>query len=87
MSQKIIIWHEKHGNRVTTASPEAFLQVFNERYKDGYWYENWEEGNPMTEWGDRAKVIHDAQDEKAAQRFLYERQEHEYEGFEEQVIS
>lgn len=65
---------------------QAALELLTERVNEGYWYYNWDEGNPLTDYEDRAKKIVELQDGKAAWGFLRERSEHEYEQVEEVYV-
>jgi len=86
MSDTAYVLHEKHGTRVV-ANPDAALKIVTERLNEGWWYDNWDEGDPSTQWEDRARKIVADGDNNAADDFLTERQHHEYEGFEVQRIN
>jgi hypothetical protein len=81
---KIMQLNEKHGNRFVKADDinEAALRVITDRLNEGYWYDNWDDGDPNHQWEDRAEEIVCANDAKAAYKFLSERRSQEYEGFE-----
>lgn len=74
----MIVAYGKHG----TDLYESALKLLEERITEGYWYDNWNDGNPMHQWKDRADDALKRQDENIAYRFLTARQEFEYEGFE-----
>lgn len=86
MADRVVIFKEKHGNRVMKASDvyeleRSMLTVVEERYDEG-WYYNWDEGDLQTQWGNRARCIVEEGDGAEAVKLCYERQDHEYEGFE-----
>lgn len=60
----------------------AALGVVRERLADGYWYD----GDPENQWEDRARLIVEAGDGKAAWAFLCERDDHQYEGVEIKTV-
>ena len=84
--EQVIIFHEKHGNRIFDGSTEelvrdAMLSIVKERSDDGFWYEDTEadvvraqQVVDMIKYDiDRAFVL--------AKVLLNNRQFHEYEGF------
>lgn len=85
-TQRVIVLHEKHGNRVIAHTDEAVLNLIGERLEEGWWYDDWDDGNLAHQWEQRARAIVDDQDASAAWRFLRERKDHEYEGYEETVM-
>lgn len=58
---------------------KAALDLVTQRLEQVFWYENWDEGDPKTQYKDRAEEIVKAQDEDKAWKFLQERDEFEYE--------
>lgn len=92
MSTEVIVAHEKHGTFTYSSAWELFKQRFNE----GYWYDNWDDGDPKHQWEDRAKKLKFAGErlwamdgpkvERAAWNFLAERKDHEYEYVEKQTV-
>jgi hypothetical protein len=82
----VIVAHEKHGT-FTYSSPFVLLK---RRFDEGYWYDNWDEGDPTTQWKDRAREIVEMPDghdrDKAAWAFLRERSDHEYEWVQMQEV-
>lgn len=77
---EVIIAHEKHGT-FTYSSARALLES---RVNDGYWYNNWDDGNPKHQWADLADAA--LINETSAWHFLESRQDHEYEYVEIQEI-
>jgi len=69
----------------------AALDLLKQRVEDDFWYDNWDEGNPDTQWEDRARAIvkkatyADLLDE-AAYDALYFLEERNDEGFEYEDI-
>lgn len=57
----------------------AAMKLLTKRYDEGFWYENWDDGDPKNQWADRARIIIDADDTRAAWNFLKERSDFEYE--------
>ena len=93
----VILAHGKHDVGVY----ETALGILEERVRDGYWYDNWDDGNPKHRWADRARAILDGTHfkrggqrvpmddetrEELAWRFLSERCDHEYEYVERQWV-
>lgn len=89
----MIIAHGKHDTELF----ESALQMLTQRSNEGIYYDDWNDGNASHQWAGRARAImtaahstaHEAGDpaarevvENAAMRFLEERQDFEYEGFE-----
>lgn len=79
---KVIVAHEKHG----TFTYHSALTLLSLRLEDGYFYDNWDDGNPEHQWEDRAKQVLTADDEDKAWAFLQERSDHEYEYVEKQEV-
>lgn len=90
----MIIAHTKWGDELY----ETAYGLLKQRVEDGFYYDNWDDGNPKHQWEDRAKAVvnfrvakcigHPSFDEreKAAWVFLRERSDHEYEGVEEASV-
>lgn len=85
---QVFILHEKHGTRIVTANnlEEAAIEIVHDRFGEDYWYYNWDDGNPKHQWHDRAREIIAHYDGASALRFLNERKDHEYEGYEIQNV-
>ena len=90
-TEPVILAHEKHGDVIYADSRGinfAALKILRRRVDEGYWYDNWDDGNPFHQWKDRAEAIIRValeDEEEAARRawtFLNNRADHEYEGFE-----
>jgi len=90
-SEPVILAFEKQGTFTYADSRGvnfAALKILRRRVDEGYWYDNWDDGNPFHQWKDRAEAIIEAaleDEEEAARRamtFLDNRSDHEYEGFE-----
>ncbi len=58
---------------------DAALELLTERLEQGFWYDNWDTGNPTEQYRDRAEKIVKLQDGELAWRFLEERSDAEYE--------
>ncbi len=73
---------------------ETAFGLLKQRVDEGFYYDNWDDGNPDHQWEDRAKAIlatpiprclgpardaAKAKAERAAWAFLSERKDHEYE--------
>lgn len=80
---QVIVAKEKHGTFVYGSA----LELLEQRVKDNYWYDNWDDGVPEHQWGDRARQIAASGNEKEAMHFLEERDDFEYEGFEVQNVT
>lgn len=85
----VYVAHEKHG----TFTYSCAREILRGRLEDGYWYDNWDDGDPANQWEDRARAILDLPDEdfgelieKRAWAFLLERADHEYEYVEQQRV-
>lgn len=80
--------HEKHGTSVY----DSALAILCDRLSEGYWYDNWDDGNKRHQWRDRAEKIANAaaeghpKAEAVAERFLMERCDHEYEYVEKTTV-
>jgi hypothetical protein len=57
----------------------AALDLVRQRLEAGFWYHNWDEGDPQAQWEDRARAIVEAEDNDEAWDFLQERSDFEYE--------
>lgn len=78
--EMVIVAHEKNGTFLYASA----LDLLRERVAAGYWYENWDDGNPRHEWATRAQAI---TSETAAWSFLLARSDHEYEAVEKQWVN
>ena len=93
----VIVAHEKHG----TFTYSSAYDLLKQRFEDGFWYDNWDDGDPAHQWEDRARAIVNfprpkcmgtaydrarAEAEQEALAFLEERADHEYEYIEVQAI-
>lgn len=81
MPEPQIQYEDKWDSGVVTGETleEAALKLFEQRYADGFWYDNWDDGDPNHQYADRADAIHAAQNGEVAWQFLRERSDHEYE--------
>lgn len=88
MSEAQILVDDKWGTWLMSGEnlEEAALKLVTERLEQGFWYDNWDEGNSSTQWEDRAKKIVEDKDGKTAWDFLEERNDFEYERVEIPVI-
>jgi hypothetical protein len=94
--QKVIIMNEqaqilvkdKWGSWIKGGETlyDAALELLTERLEQGFWYDNWDSGNPHEQYKDRAEHIIEDQDGEAAWNFLYDRSDHEYEYVEEALV-
>lgn len=58
---------------------QSAMELLKQRNEQGFWYDNWNSGNPSAEYKTRAEAIIESGDGRAAWRFLQERSEFEYE--------
>ncbi len=77
---QIVTLHTKHGDRVFAHQDGWELKIVQERLGEG-WFIDWDDGDPKNQWEERAKQIVETQDVAAAETFMYERQDHEYESY------
>lgn len=81
----VLVFHEKHGDRLVRKSPANILTVVEERFTEG-WYCNYDSGDPATQYEDRARKIVADSDPQGAWELLLDARDGEYEGFEEQSV-
>jgi hypothetical protein len=80
---QVISVKDKHDTYLLPAStPQELeasaLKLVRERLADSYYY-NYDEGEPVTQFRDRARQIVETENGKEAWDFLCEREDHEYE--------
>lgn len=84
---RVLVLREKNDDQMFQVSTderlyEVALEVVTERLNEGYYYDNWDDGNPRHQWEDRVNAIVAKADGAAAWSLLLERDDFEYEGVE-----
>ena len=88
MSKTGFVARHKWGEDVYIADDEAgfnakALELLTQRVNDGYWYDDWNDGNDNHQWLTRANAIVQEGDGEKAWDFLESRSDFEYEWVEE----
>lgn len=86
---EVMILYTKWGDDIVSnerGMEWAALDVVRLRLEQGFYYDNWDDGDPDHQWEDRAKGIVETDNAYGALDFLEERDEFEYEGFEIKAV-